>query len=168
MPTQTIKVLPLDAVDLQGYAEKIIPPLHEAPAARGAGWECWLPLGWLSDLPGQLIGCVRAQALSEVAVLEMHPRRSEVVFAIDQPVIQVLALPADGQNAPDCSTARALYLTPGQALQVLPGVWHGVGLAYAAAPALYWFILAQPSEQDQREEIGWTPFAGGETLKLER
>lgn len=161
-----VAVAPLDEADLAGYALKIAAPLQSAPDSGGPGWECWFPLGRLPDLPAQQIGCVRCQPLRTVTVMEMHPRRSEVVFAIDRPVIQVLALPSADKNAPEAATARALFLKPGEALQVLPGVWHGVGLAYEAAPTLYWFILAQASAADQREEVGWSAFANGETLKL--
>ncbi len=93
------------------------------PDSQGEGWQCWYPLG---VVPGEgEIGLVRS-TLTEplIEFVECHPTRSEWVYAIDKPIIQVVALSDSKSGSADPATTKAVLLKPGDGIIIQEGVWH--------------------------------------------
>jgi len=139
------------------------------PDAAGDGWACWYPVGELRDAAPLLIGLVRTDPRSlQVEALERHDDREEWVYALDQPVVQVVALSASGQpDWPDAASAAAFLLQPGQGVVVERGVWHSAGLPAGQRSVCYGFVLGPPRPGAPPTTNPWIPFAGGERLILE-
>lgn len=161
-----VKIVPMAAAELDGYCEKIaIAENRPADGARN-GWTSWYPVLSLGPDECRHVGFVRSAAGSQVAEMEMHPHRAEVVFAIDRPVVQVVARSTAAGDGPDIDTVRAFFVAPGEGVRVLPGIWHGVGLPYRQESVDYWFFLTQPAARDVREELGWKGFRDGAVVNL--
>lgn len=58
-----------------------------------------------------------------IAVFEKHMLTEQAVVPLIGSIVQVVAM--SGQDgSPNFSTARALYIEPGQGVCMMPGVWH--------------------------------------------
>jgi len=141
-----ILVTPLSIFDplVKKYGQAIARP-ETAPAdSQGKGWKCWFPLG---TLEGQLqwnIGLVEADLYEPIIrMVECHPTRQEWVFALDEPIIQIVAL--NSRHEPeraDASSVQAVLLLPGQGILIDKGIWHAAGFPANLQHACYGFALA--------------------------
>lgn len=139
------------------------------PDAAGDGWACWYPVGELRDAAPLLIGLVRTDPRPlQVEALERHDDREEWVYALDQPVVQVVALSAPGQpDRPDAASVAAFLLRPGQGVVVERGIWHSAGLPAGQRSVYYGFVLGPARPDAPPPTNPWIPFAGGECIILE-
>jgi ureidoglycolate lyase len=104
----------------------------------------------------------------QVEALERHDDREEWVYALDQPVVQVVALSAPGQpDRPDAASVAAFLLRPGQGVVVERGIWHSAGLPAGQRSVYYGFVLGPARPDAPPPTNPWIPFAGGECIILE-
>lgn len=158
---------PLDAAAFQPYGE-IFAPLPGEPAdALGDGWQCWYPLGTLDGQIAWQVGLVRSEARRRTIVeMERHLERPEWVFALDQALIQGVALSHPSTpSQPDIASFKAFILQPGQGVLIQKGVWHAVGLPAAEESLFYGFALAKETP-DAQENSGWVAFAGDQRIRI--
>jgi len=139
------------------------------PDAVGDGWACWYPVGELRDAAPLLVGLVRTDSRPlQVEALERHAEREEWVYALDQPVVQVVVLSAPGEpEQPDAASAAAFLLQPRQGVVVERGVWHSVGFPAGDESAYYGFVLGQPRSDAEVTGSPWVPFAGDAYVIIE-
>lgn len=166
MKEYTVHVQSTDVENLKEYGKVTTADAGRRPDSSGEGWSCWYPIGELSRGEARLIGVVHSEPHPLVLeAMESHLDREEWVFALDQPVIQVVALSSDrSPRCPDPATARAVYLKPGQGMIIAPGTWHAVGLPAAGEPIQYGFLLGRPTGKDQ--DCGWVKFADDAILHV--
>lgn len=159
MNEMTIHPVGIHELDLGRYGRVVGRKPGQQPDSRGEGFQCWYPLGELSNEKHLQIGLVLAN-LAEPLIekVESHPTREEWVYAIDAPVIQVVALNCDHGQRADASTARAILLQPGEGILIRAGVWHAPAFAAGLNKAYYGFLLAT-ADPGVKEE-GLIPFDG--------
>jgi ureidoglycolate lyase len=129
------------------------------PEIQGEGWQCWFPLGKLQNDYQLEIGMVVA-APDHLVInkMEKHPNRTEWVFAIDKPYIQVVALSDTATQYPDNGTVRAFMINPGEGILINKDVWHAPGIAPFNDSVLYGFVLGRTKETDEAVELGLVEF----------
>jgi ureidoglycolate hydrolase len=139
---------------------------QRAPDNSGEGWKCWYPIGELKAGNARSIGIVRTEKQSrQIEAMEQHLDREEWVFALDHPIIQVIALSTDADmKVPDPASVKAVRLEPGQGVVIFPGVWHAAGLPAAAGITLYGFALGKATRPDV--DPGWVKFADNSAVIL--
>jgi ureidoglycolate hydrolase len=139
------------------------------PSASGAGWSCWFPLGQLHESAPLEIGLVQTEPRSlVVGAMERHPDREEWVYAIDQPLIQLVSLSeAADTRRPDPDRARAFFLQPGEGIIMARGTWHAPGFPATNLVTLYGFALSKPVPDSVAETEGWIDFRGGDTVRVQ-
>lgn len=157
----------LTASDFEPFGRAVGLTEGRSADVGGEGWACWCPVGALQDEGPLEIGLVRSEARPLVVeALERHLDREEFVYALEQPVIQVVALTSPGGGAPDATSAKAFLVLPGQGVIMAPGVWHGVGLPAGERAITYGFILAEAGEEPGAGSP-WVTFAEGEVLRID-
>ncbi len=167
---ESVRVFPLtlEPTAFQPYGV-IAAPLHGQTAdTSGEGWQCWYPLGELDENLAWQIGLVHSEARARIITsMERHLQRPEWVFALEQPLIQAVALSHPANPAqPDAASFKAFILYPGQGVLIEKGIWHAVGLPAGDTGIQYGFVLAKETP-DTQENSGWVPFAGGQTVWIE-
>lgn len=159
MKELVIQSVGINDIDLEQYGRVIGRKPGQQPDSRGKGFQCWYPLGMLPSEKNLQIGLVQAD-LAEAVIekMESHPTRQEWVYAIDAPIIQVVALTGESGCRADASTARAILLHPGEGILIQAGVWHAPAFAASLEKVYYGFVLAS-ADPDIKEE-GLVPFEG--------
>jgi hypothetical protein len=152
--------------EMEKYGRAVMPASGKPADSFGEGWQCWYPLGTLPMEAHLQIGLVEANLLQPVIKLvECHPTREEWVYAIDAPVIQVVALPESGQaGLADGSTARAILLNPGEGFIIRAGVWHAPAFPVNLTHAYYGFVLPAPS--GDVKEVGLVSFKEDDWVRV--
>jgi ureidoglycolate lyase len=154
-----VPVIGLSDEQVDSYGRIVAIGKIEQPDIQGEGWQCWYPLGELQNDRQLEIGMVAAEPGHLVFnKMEKHPNRSEWVFAIDRPYIQVVALTSVTSNIPDSETVRAYLIYPGEGMLINKDVWHAPGIAPFGEPVLYGFVLGRIEEIDERVELGLVEF----------
>ena len=162
----TVQLENLMDADLTAYGQAVGKTSDQAPDSSGEGWRCWFPLGSLEMGKELQLGLVLADLHEPlIGKVEAHPTRQELVYAIDAPVVQVVALNAEGtDSAADANTARAILLQPGEGLIINAGVWHAPAFHADLDAAQYGFILAVPDPAV--DELGMIPFASSCSVRV--
>lgn len=166
-----IRSIDVQKITAAGFASfgRVVGRIDERPPDTGGeGWACWCPVGVLHDAAPLEIGLVRtSQRPLLVKSMELHLDREEWVYALSQPVIQVVALSAaDNTDLPDVKSARAFLIKPGQGVVIRPGVWHGVGLPAGDRDVVYGFVLSRSKAETQEAENPWVGFAHGAVVRV--
>ena len=160
MTTQTVRVegLSEDAFGQFGRAVGVFGAA--SPDLNGLTWHCWYPIARVPSSRPMLLGIVETEPLvGPLTMMERHAGRTELVLALDQPIIQAVARSTpDGQN-PDAGTVRAFVVQPGEAVVLAPGTWHAAGMPMRNGTVRYMFGLPEPDPSDQ--DSGWVPIAPG-------
>ena len=154
---------PLDEDAVRPYGRMIAVPKGHIADFSGEGWQCWVPLAELEDGLQWQAGLVHSAARPLlVSEMESHLERPEIVFALDRPLVQTVALPDETNlSIPDVRSVKAFVIQPGQGLFMEKGIWHGVGLPAGVEGVLYLFLLGSGELYEAGENSGWVPFAGG-------
>lgn len=163
-----INVMDTSQTLLEEYGLIVARKPKQKPDNQGEGWQCWYPLGVLPEATGSLqIGLVRT-TLNEplVKLVECHPVRGEWVYAIDRPIIQVVALSSASipQKLANVATAKAVLLNPGEGILIRAGVWHAPAFAADLAEAVYGFVLEEVDPKVR--ELGMVPFDHNDGLRI--
>lgn len=164
---QNIQVIDLTKDQISPYGKIISPNHNQPPDIEGDNWKCWYPLGELQSDYTQIIGMVNTEPSDKIfQKMEKHPNRSEWVFAIDKPYIQVVALSSSKTgNMPDQETVKAFLVRPGQGILISKDVWHAPGITAYDEPSLYGFVLGKPQKVDEDIELGLVSFENDIALK---
>lgn len=165
MAEQGIHLEEIFAKDLSRYGTPVAKKAEQKPDSSGRGFSCWYPLVTLSSENAGQIGLVLAN-LNEPLIdrMEAHPIREEWVYAIDKPIIQVVALTSLKGDFADPFTARAILLNPGEGFLIRAGVWHAPAFAADLRFAYYGFVL--PAASADVHEMGLVPLEGGTKIRI--
>lgn len=160
-----IQAVGVFASELSRYGTPVAKKTDQQPDSRGKGFSCWYPLTTLSLESSAQVGLVLSD-LNEplVELMESHPIREEWVYALDKPIIQLVALNCLESDCADPSTARAIRLNPGEGLIIRAGVWHAPAFSADLNPAYYGFVLAAASPEVR--EMGLVPLEGGVKIRI--
>lgn len=97
--------------------------------------------------------------------MESHPSRKEWIYALDTPIIQVVALSSSREKGrADAYAAQAILLQPGQSLLIHEGIWHAGGFPANLQHAIYGFAL--PPALPEVKEEGMVAFAEADTVRV--
>lgn len=156
----------LTSTNLSAFGKPVFLPADTPPDSAGTGWQCWYPTGTLQGTGNLQIGIVRVDlGEARIAKVEMHPTREEYVYAMESPIVQVMALgsEASGELA-DPKTAVAVLIRPGEGIIIHPGVWHAPAFAASLTQGYYGFILGAPDPAVS--EKGLVEFWDGSDLQI--
>lgn len=148
------------------YGQAILLPGSPAPK-RGDDWDCWFPLGSLSE-GTMAVGIVTTRPANNIiGAMEREPK-TEFLLPISGPVIQAVALPGDLSDhiqQPDATTVKAFIVCPGQAIIMAPGTWHWAALSLRGE-TFYYFVTEPHPPEPGREASPWVPFANGAMVRV--
>ena len=96
-----------------------------------------------------LLGIVETELLvGPLAMMERHAGRTELVLALDQPIVRAVARSTpDGQNS-DAGTVRAFVVQPGEAVVLAPGTWPARRNASGERDGALYVRVAEPDPSD--------------------
>lgn len=162
-----IKIVPQELTEesFVPFGEAIIAPSKPAPFT-GKGWECWFPVGSMGRQDVS-IGIVRTSPTDGVISAMEREQHPEFLLPFNEPIVQVVALPADISDAdlkPDANTVRAFIIHPGQAIVMHTGTWHWAALPYENRETTYLFA---GEERPAHVTEPWIPFQGGDTVRVQ-
>lgn len=167
MTKKIVGLTSITAPEIADYGKSIYVKKDQPADNQGNGWVCWYPLAGLKDGDGGLIGLVKSTRTEPVIrMVESHPTREEWVYAIDKPIIQVVALTTQrSEGLADINSALAIVILPGQGIIINPGVWHAPAFGYEPDEAYYGFVLAK-ADPSMRES-GLVQFHDGFELQVD-
>lgn len=149
------------------YGQAILFPDNPAPK-RGEDWDCWLPLGRLSE-GTHAVGIVTTRPTDgQITTMEREPK-TEFLLPINGAVVQAVALPGDltdHTQQPDAATVKAFIIKPGQAIIMAPGTWHWAALPLEQREVLYYFVTEPHAPEPGRESSPWVPFQYADTIRV--
>jgi len=151
----------LDEAVFSQFGKASLVKHQQAPNSSGEGWECWYPYGEIKRDRNLYFGIVKAEPRQwMVGAMERHQDRKEWIFALDKPIIQVVALsdPAVPDH-PDSTRTIAFRIDPGQGVMVNRGIWHAAGLSFSDGPTHYLFILGKQTKKFAGQDTGWIEFS---------
>lgn len=158
-----IHLIGIKDINFSQYGQVVGKRQDQSPDIQGEGWRCWYPVGQLADQKSMQIGLVLADLhVPVIQKVESHPTREEWVYAIDTPIVQVIAL---GVETADPKTAKAVLLAPGEGFIIRAGVWHAPAFAANLKSGYYGFVLAKANPA--KEEAGMVPFQGDSTVRID-
>lgn len=162
-----LKAIRVTETNLEQFGNVFAKKEGQQPDNQGTGWQCWYPLGRLHNEEALMIGLVKTNlAVPVIEKVECHPTRSEWVYAIDKPIIQVVALSSKTpETLADAATAKAIILNPGEGIVIHAGVWHAPAFAADLTEAIYGFVLAKAAPNV--EELGMVRFDQNNVLRIQ-
>ncbi len=162
-----INIMNLNQENFKKYGVAIMKEGHNPPDSSGEGWECWYPIGEIMMADPTQVGIVTTKPRPIIVdSLEKHQTRKELIFAISDPIVQIVGLSSDkSSDHPDPGNTQAFLLNPGQGVLVNEGIWHSAAFPYSEKETQYIFFLA---EDDKGEDVGFVPFSNGDSIVVKK
>ncbi|MEF2966653.1 ureidoglycolate lyase [Paenibacillus sp. M1] len=149
---------------------KVIDLPSAAPSKTGDGWDCWSYVQMLDvDVPVGAGLVVTKEREFQVASMERHVSREELLLPFDKEIIQPVALCAnidDPDECPDPLSVKCFKIKPGQAIILGRGVWHSPAYP-VVGDARYMFVIEKKQDKFGDEMIKpWVEFKNGDIVQF--
>ncbi len=143
------------------YGRVLVLP-ERAATKKGKGWTCWSPIETISVDSPLGIGIVELEKIDLlITEMERHVSREELLWPVDQAIIQPMALPVqldEPRAKPMLETVRAFMVRPGQAIIMKKGAWHSAALA-VSDHTKYFFAIETKRDQIGAQQNPWVPLS---------
>lgn len=150
----TIPSIRATPATVKGFGSVVTGPVG-APTSHGADYRFWSDLAhYAIDGETEIGLCtVYRQPSPRITGMERHLRTAELLIPIDAPF--VLPLLRDG-DAPEA--AKAFRVSPGEAIVIEEGVWHGACLPVGKDESTYFVIFRRGTPHEDVEKKAVPPF----------
>ncbi len=158
---------PLEQDRFNPYGRVIdIPNSH--PTKTGVGWQCWNYIEMMQVDTEVGVGMVRTQMRPFVVEeMERHDSREEVLLAIDEDILQPVAMYHelyDPNEKPDAEKVQVFHIKKGQGIILNKGIWHSP--AYPAYEETTYLFGIENKKDRYGDEIlnPWVGFENDESV----
>jgi ureidoglycolate lyase len=129
------------------------------PTSQSADYKFWSDIAdyYIEGETEIGICTVYNQPKNEITGMERHLRTPEILIPIDAPFTLPLLLEGEGETR-----AEAFQCSPGEAVVVDKGVWHGACLPLGKTQSSYFVIFRKGTPHEDVEKKNLIPFEVGE------
>jgi ureidoglycolate lyase len=149
-----IKSKHIDENNFKSYGKIVKDPARIAPTSQASDYKFWSDIANYNIEGNTEIGIcvVYKQAKNKISAIERHLQTPEILIPIDGPVV----LPVLNDEKHD-DEVEAFLVSPGEAVVINKGVWHGACIPIGKNQSSYFVIFRKGTSHEDVEKKNIKP-----------